>query len=110
MSAYLSGHQMNLPAVPVPWRSAPHGRSPARRSVHRLWTTEHPPALTVTDGDTVTFEVQEALAGQFDNLRTGDPLPELDWDRVYPLAGPIMVDGAQPGDALEIEIVEVVPG
>jgi acetamidase/formamidase len=78
--------------------------------VHRLWTTEHPPALTVADGDTVTFGVQEALAGQFDDLRTGDPLPELDWDRVYPLAGPIMVDGAQPGDVLEIEIVEVVPG
>jgi acetamidase/formamidase len=76
---------------------------------HRLWTTTHPPALTVSDGDTITFSVQEALAGQFDALRTGDPLPDLDWDRVYPLAGPIIVDGAEPGDVLEIEVLEVSP-
>jgi len=77
--------------------------------VHRLWTTAHQPVLAVADGDTVTFDVQEALAGQFDALDTGDPLPELDWDRVYPMAGPIVVDGAEPGDALEIEVLEVAP-
>ncbi|HWN31894.1 MAG TPA: acetamidase/formamidase family protein [Pseudonocardia sp.] len=77
--------------------------------VHRLWTTSHEPALTVSDGDTIAFSVQEALAGQFDGLATGDPLPEVDWDRVYPLAGPVLVHGAEPGDTLEIEVLEVSP-
>jgi acetamidase/formamidase len=77
--------------------------------VHRLWTTSHEPALTVSDGDTVAFSVQEALAGQFDGLATGDPLPEVDWDQVYPLAGPVLVHGAEPGDTLEIEVLEVTP-
>jgi acetamidase/formamidase len=74
---------------------------------HRLWSTAHEPALTVADGDSVRFSVQEALAGQFDALSTGDALPELDWDAVYPMAGPIMVEGAEPGDVLEIEVVDV---
>ena len=31
----------------------------------------------------------------------------LDWDRVYPLAGPIAVEGAEPGDTLAIEILDL---
>ena len=31
----------------------------------------------------------------------------LDWDRVYPLAGPIVVNGAQPGDTLAVEILDI---
>ena len=31
----------------------------------------------------------------------------LDWDRVYPLAGPIAVDDAPPGDTLAVEILEL---
>jgi acetamidase/formamidase len=31
----------------------------------------------------------------------------LDWDRVYPLAGPVFVEGAEPGDTLAIEILDV---
>ncbi|MDP9293915.1 MAG: acetamidase/formamidase family protein, partial [Actinomycetota bacterium] len=32
---------------------------------------------------------------------------DLDWDRVYPLAGPVGVDGAAPGDTLAIEILDL---
>jgi acetamidase/formamidase len=31
----------------------------------------------------------------------------LDWDRVYPLAGPIVVNGAKPGDTLAVEILDI---
>ncbi|WP_035859208.1 acetamidase/formamidase family protein [Cryptosporangium arvum] len=76
---------------------------------HRLWSTTHEPALTVADGDSVRFFIQEALGGQFDELHTGDSVPDLDWDAVYPMAGPIVVAGAEPGDVLEIEVVDVTP-
>jgi len=36
-----------------------------------------------------------------------DVIAGLDWDRVYPLAGPIEVAGAEPGDTLAIEILEL---
>ena len=31
----------------------------------------------------------------------------LNWDRVYPLAGPIAVEGAKPGDTLVVEILDL---
>lgn len=75
-----------------------------------LWSTEHEPALHVASGDTISFSATEALNGQFDDLGSGDPLPEVDWDSVYPLVGPIVVEGAAPGDVLEIEILDVSNG
>jgi acetamidase/formamidase len=38
---------------------------------------------------------------------TVDAIASLDWDRVYPLAGPIAVEGAQPGHTLGVEIVDL---
>src|SRR5439155_903271 len=34
----------------------------------------------------------------------------LDFDRRYPLGGPVYVRGAEPGDALEVEILDLKPG
>jgi acetamidase/formamidase len=31
----------------------------------------------------------------------------MDWDRVYPLAGPVFVEGAKPGDTLAVEILDL---
>jgi acetamidase/formamidase len=38
---------------------------------------------------------------------TTDVIAGLDWDRVYPLAGPIAVAGAQPGDTLAVEVLDL---
>jgi acetamidase/formamidase len=77
--------------------------------VHRLWTTKHEPVLTIGSGDTITFEVQEGGGGQFDDFNNGDPVPAFDFDAVYPLVGPIMVDGAEPGDTIELEVLDYQP-
>lgn len=76
----------------------------------RLWSQEHEPVLAVADGDIVEFEVQDASGGVLDDARTGGPVPDLDLDRIYPLAGPVLVEGAQPGDVIELEPLEYVPG
>jgi acetamidase/formamidase len=34
-------------------------------------------------------------------------IADMDWDRVYPLAGPIRVQGAAPGDTLAVEILDL---
>ena len=34
-------------------------------------------------------------------------IDRLDWDRVYPLAGPIAVEGAEPGDTLAVEVLDL---
>ena len=75
--------------------------------VHRLWTRAHPPALEIADGDTISFSLTEATDGQFNPAATADAVAAFDWDRVYPLSGPIMVAGAEPGDTLEVEFLSL---
>ena len=78
--------------------------------VHRMWTTAHDPVLEVGEGDVVTFDAEECAAGQLDGFRNGDAMPSLDYDLLYPLVGPILVEGARPGDAVELEVVDLTAG
>jgi acetamidase/formamidase len=78
--------------------------------VHRLWTPDHEPVLEVGDGDVLTFEADECSAGQLADFRNGDTVPPLDYDLLYPLVGPVLVSGAEPGDAVELEVVDYRPG
>lgn len=74
---------------------------------HAFWDNSHPARLHIQSGDTVVFETLEASAGQ---VRPGSPsevLGSLDFDFIHPLTGPVFIEGAEPGDSLEIEIVSL---
>jgi acetamidase/formamidase len=80
-----------------------------RSKIHFTWNPAHPPALTVDPGDVVHCWTQEVTNGQVTRDSGPDALAQVDLSRIYPLAGPIAVHGAQPGDALEIEILSLKP-
>jgi acetamidase/formamidase len=86
------------------------GTSAVPGPIHRLWTPEHEPVLQVADGDVITFDAEECSAGQLAGHRNGGPVPHLDYDLLYPLVGPVLVEGAEPGDAVELEVVEYRSG
>jgi amidase len=69
------------------------------------YSAEHPPALTVSAGETVIVETTSAF-GEF-GLVPGDDLSGLAIERCDPLTGPIAVRGAKPGDVLEVHIDEI---
>src|SRR5690349_17283236 len=75
--------------------------------VHYTWDTAHEPVLTVAQGDTVVYETREVSDGQIGPGSDASVIAGLDWDRVYPLAGPVYVEGAEPGDTLAVEILDV---
>jgi acetamidase/formamidase len=75
--------------------------------VHFKWDVGNEPALTVRSGDTVTLESRDVSDDQITPSSTADILGALDWDRIYPLAGPIAVEDAEPGDTLAVEILEL---
>ena len=75
--------------------------------VHFTWDTGNEPVLTIADGDTVTIETRDVSDNQITPDSETSVIDGLDWDRVYPLAGPIHVEGAQPGDTLAIEILDL---
>lgn len=77
--------------------------------VHYTWDTQHPPVLEIESGDTVIFETRDVSDGQFGPHSTTADVANLNWERVYPLAGPVYVKGAEPGDTLAIEILYMSP-
>ena len=78
-------------------------------SPHYVWDNAIPPRLTIHSGDTVTFQTRDAADGHFRLDSTSADVATLNF-RGHPLTGPVRVDGAQPGDTLQIDILDVQPG
>jgi acetamidase/formamidase len=78
-------------------------------TVHYSWDAHHEPLMAIASGDTVTMTTRDVSDGQVTPTSVSSIIPALDFDRFYPLAGPIGVESAEPGDTLAIEIVDLAP-
>jgi len=65
------------------------------------------PVLEVEPGATVTFETNDCFTGQISS--ENDLVTEVDFGRVNSATGPVSVKGAEPGDSLVAEILDVRP-
>jgi len=77
--------------------------------VHHKWDKRIQPAIEIDDGDTVHCETAEVTNNQITPGCPASALGTLDFSQLYPLAGPVFVKGAEPGDVLEIEILRLEP-
>ncbi len=77
--------------------------------VHYRWDHTLPPVAEIESGDVILCDLQEVSGGQITRSSTAADLDRMSMDRVYPLAGPVFVRGARPGDALAVEILELQP-
>ncbi len=75
--------------------------------VHFTWDTSNEPVLGIDSGDTVVVWTREITDNQIGPDSDVSVLADLDWDRVYPLNGPIAIAGAEPGDTLAIEVLDI---
>lgn len=65
------------------------------------------PAAQAAPGEILRFETRDALGGQ---VKTADDvLVELDFSRVNPATGPVLVEGAEPGDTLVVRVLSIEP-
>ena len=65
------------------------------------------PVVEVEPGTVVRFETNDCFTGQ---IRTEDDLvTEIDFNRINSATGPVAVKGAEPGDSLVVELLEVNP-
>ena len=76
-------------------------------NVHSAWDNSLDPALTVEPGDVVRFECRDAVDGQVTVETTADDVSDISFDPVHPLTGPVAVEGAEPGDVLEVELLDM---
>jgi acetamidase/formamidase len=74
---------------------------------HSRWNRNLEPRLEISPGDTVHMECVEASGGQVRPGMTAQEFLAIDRGRIHALTGPIAVQGAEPGDTLEVEILEV---
>jgi acetamidase/formamidase len=74
---------------------------------HSRWNRNLRPRLEIASGDTVHMECADASGGQVYPGMAAKEYLGIDRGRIHALTGPIAVHGSEPGDTLEIEILEV---
>ncbi|MFJ9558843.1 acetamidase/formamidase family protein [Streptomyces fuscichromogenes] len=80
------------------------------RPLHNRWNRDLPPVATVRPGEVVQLLCRDALdIGEAARTMTPDGTLSIDLGLVHPLTGPVEIQGAEPGDILEVEILDVGP-
>lgn len=74
---------------------------------HNRWHPDISPIVECDPGDEVTLETRDAFDGQMGLAATLDTVRAPNLNVVHPLTGPVYVNGAEPGDLLDIEILAV---
>lgn len=88
-------------------------RSPVhvgRDQFHLAWDHVIEPVVRVGSGDEVAFDALDASCGQITASSTSADIATLDFGRVDQVCGPVFVEGARPGDTLEVELLDFSPG
>jgi acetamidase/formamidase len=78
-----------------------------RGQSHLKWSKGISPVLHVDSGSIVTFDALDASNGQVTQSTTPSDILKADINTMDPVYGPVYVNGAEPGDALEIEILDL---
>lgn len=76
---------------------------------HNRWHPDIEPKIAVEPGEEVYLETRDASDGQVKPGMLAVDLSNLNKTVVHPLTGPVFVNGAKPGDLLEIEYLEILP-
>jgi len=79
----------------------------ARDKAIFAFSREQEPAVRVDPGELVILEAEDAVGGQIKDEFS--PLGALDWSRVDQATGPVYINGAEEGDTLVTEILDIEP-
>jgi acetamidase/formamidase len=74
---------------------------------HSRWNRALEPRLTISSGDTVHMRCLDASGGQVKPESSIEDFLAIDRNKIHALTGPIRIDGAEPGDVLEIQVLQV---
>jgi len=74
---------------------------------HSRWNNALVPRLTIQPGDTVHMECVDSSGAQVTPQTTLADFLAIDRNLIHALTGPIAIAGAEPGDVLEVNVLEV---
>ncbi|MDM9625244.1 acetamidase/formamidase family protein [Rhizobium sp. S152] len=75
--------------------------------IHNRWHPDIPMACWVEPGDDFRIETYDWTGGQIKNDDDAADVRDVDLSQVHFLSGPIGVKGAQPGDLLVVDILDI---
>ena len=76
---------------------------------HYGWDNSFAPQLTIAPGESVEFETVDASGGQLGPESSLEDVVNLDFGKINPVTGPVLIDGAEPGDALKVTLLGFEP-
>ncbi|GAA5902576.1 hypothetical protein JCM5296_002328 [Sporobolomyces johnsonii] len=71
------------------------------------WHPLTPAFATVKQGEVFKLETIEWTGGQIRNSDDADDIRDVDLTQIHYLTGPVAVEGAEPGDALKVELLNI---
>ncbi|KJA25045.1 hypothetical protein HYPSUDRAFT_1072206 [Hypholoma sublateritium FD-334 SS-4] len=77
--------------------------------IHNRWHPDIPPIVTVKPGQTFKIDCVDAGGAHVGNNDSSDDVKSADLTALHFLSGPIAVEGAEPGDCLVVDILDVKP-
>ena len=92
-----------------------HEIEPTLATLHGHFSRELPPVLTIQPGDRVRFRTLDVGWGAFENPDPFGEAPrlpgrDLERDPGHAICGPVAIEGAKQGMALEVRVVELRTG
>jgi formamidase len=76
---------------------------------HNRWHPDVPAVASVKPGSEFRVECREWTDAQIGNNDSANDVRDVDLSRAHMLSGPIAVEGAEPGDLLVVDILELGP-
>ena len=76
---------------------------------HNRWHPDIPPVMRVEQDEELVMDTRDGLDMQVTPHTSAADLRSLDLNRPHALTGPIYVEGAEPGDLLEVTIIRIEP-
>ncbi|KAI0342743.1 Acetamidase/Formamidase [Trametopsis cervina] len=80
-----------------------------QKGLHNRWHPDIPAFATVKPGQTFKLEIVDWTGAQIGNNDSSDDIKDVDLSKVHNLTGPVAVEGAEPGDCLVVDILDVRP-
>ncbi|MGE0552084.1 MAG: acetamidase/formamidase family protein [Gemmatimonadales bacterium] len=97
------------PADPAPAIPEPEFTLTAEQT-HNRFSAAIAPAIRVPSGAVVEVFTKEASDGQLTAESGLDALAAVSFDPIHPLTGPVYVEGAEPGDRLAVDLLQIEVG
>jgi formamidase len=89
--------------ISVDLSESPH----TNENVHNRWHPDIPINVWVEPGDDFKIETYDWTGGQIKNNDDASDVRDVELEQVHYLSGPIGVKGAEPGDLLVVEILDI---